>query len=117
MGILLPIMPRKRYATRTRYANHHEFRHYASGIPIPDLARRLHVTPATVRAWLDCTRFTPWWVPELLRLQEWEYLDRMRQMNMLQYRTRLGVVSGDVIRIPVSSHQQRAGPADWLEQA
>lgn len=98
--------PKTRYATTRRYANPSEFQHYASGIPISDLARRLRVTQTTIRAWLDCTRFTPWWATEVLRLQQMEFLERMRQMNMMQYKSRLGVVAGHVIRLPVASRAQ-----------
>jgi hypothetical protein len=63
-----------------------EFEYYAHA-PDDALARYLRVTPSTIRAWRSGKRPLPWWVPELLRLRQWECDDRMRRMGYV----RLGV--------------------------
>lgn len=76
-----------------RYGNPAEFAFYARGIPIDDLSRQLRYAPGTLRSYLDGTEKMPWWIPELMRLQQWEARERMRQMNMPVMRKRLGLVS------------------------
>ncbi|MBT2180483.1 hypothetical protein KKP06_21955 [Ralstonia pickettii] len=63
-----------------KWGNLVEFEHYAHA-PDPALARYLRVTLATIRAWRSGKRAVPWWVPELLRLRQWEHDDHMRRMG------------------------------------
>ena len=85
-----------------RYGNPAEFRHYAQFIPLKDLARRLRRTERTVQNWLTEREKLPWWVPEILRLQHMEHVERLRQMNVQPVRLVLGVVStaGTVYTLP-----------------
>lgn len=62
-----------------RYGNPTELNYYAAGIPVPILARRLRRDERTVRDWLSAKSRVPWWVPEVLRLQQMESRDIMRQ--------------------------------------
>jgi hypothetical protein len=50
-----------------------------------------------VRSWLAGTAKVPWWVPEIIRLQNMEHAERMRQMNMKPPRHPLAIVSGSVL--------------------
>ncbi|MES2163346.1 MAG: hypothetical protein V4476_19505 [Pseudomonadota bacterium] len=62
-----------------RYGNPTELNFYATGIPLPVLARRLRRDERTVKDWLTAKARVPWWVPEVLRLQQMEARDIMRQ--------------------------------------
>jgi len=64
-----------------------ELHAYATS-PDEGLARYLRVTPKTLRAWRSGERPVPWWVPELLRLRQWEKDDYMRRMGY----QRIGIV-------------------------
>lgn len=81
-----------RYPT-LRYGNPNEFRHYAQFIPKKDLAKRLRRSVRTIENWLNEREKLPWWVPEILRLQHMEHVERMRQMNMEPVRLKLGLVT------------------------
>jgi len=63
-----------------RYGNPTEFAHYAMGVPLDDLARRLRRDERTVRDWLSGRSRVPWWVPEIMRLKRMEADLRHRQM-------------------------------------
>lgn len=80
-----------------RYGNPNELRHYAQFIPLTDLAKRLRRDERTVRDWMAGKTKVPWWVPEILRLQNMEHAERMRQMGFEPVRKQLGLVTGDVI--------------------
>jgi hypothetical protein len=80
-----------------RYGNPTEFLFYAGSIPVADLARRLRRSERTIRNWLHGREKLPWWVPEIMRLQNMEHTERMRQMGFLAQETRLGVVKGAVL--------------------
>jgi len=82
-----------------RYGNPTEFAHYALGVPLADLARRLRRDERTVRDWLSGRTRVPWWVPELLRLKHMEADLRHRQMGFGALAPRLGVVSAEVITL------------------
>lgn len=79
-----------------RYGNPAALDYYAMGIPLDILARRLRRDERTVRDWLKGNAKIPWWVPEILRLQNMEAADIHRQMcgAMADYKRdiRLGVV-------------------------
>ncbi len=62
-----------------RYGNPTELNYYAAGIPPRELARRLRRDERTVRDWLNAKARVPWWVPEVLRLQQMEARDIVRQ--------------------------------------
>ena len=68
-----------RYPT-LRYGNRAEFAFYATGIPLPELARRLRRDERTIRDWLSGRARVPWWVPEIMRLKRMEAELRHRQM-------------------------------------
>ena len=63
-----------------RYGIATEFAFYATGIPLPELARHLRRDERTVRDWLTCRARVPWWVPEIMRLQRMEAELRHRHM-------------------------------------
>lgn len=96
-----------------KHATFREFEHYAQGVPTDALARRLRCTSATISAWISGRRAPPWWVPELLRLQEMERADMARQMGYAKALPRLGVVRGEVIDMQRRRAQQApAMPAE-----
>ena len=76
-----------------RYGNPNELGHYAQNVPIKDLARRLRRSERSVRDWLSGSKKVPFWVPELIRLQNLEHTERMRQMGMNPLRASLGLVT------------------------
>lgn len=88
-----------------RYGNPQELRHYAQFIPLAELAKRLRRSERSVRDWLSGAQKVPWWVPEIIRLQHMEHVERMRQMNMQPVARRLGLVTGDVIEFPTPAHK------------
>lgn len=83
-----------------RYGNPWELQHYAQFIPLKELAKRLRRSERTVHDWLTLRKKVPFWVPELLRLQHKEHVERMRQMNMEPLRLKLGLATAEVIAYP-----------------
>jgi hypothetical protein len=76
-----------------RYGNPEELRYYAQGTPTRDLARRLRRDERTIRDYLSGAQRVPWWIPELLRLQHAEHMERLRYMGMRPHKTGLGTVN------------------------
>ncbi|TCW87425.1 hypothetical protein C5O80_05825 [Burkholderia sp. SRS-46] len=64
-----------------RYGNPAEFRHYASGRTLKQLARALRRSERCIHDWLTGRARLPFWVPELLRLREFEHWHRVREMT------------------------------------
>jgi hypothetical protein len=64
------------------------------------IAKRLKRSERSVHDWLHGKRKVPWWVPEILRLQHFEYYDRLRQMGFTPPRRRLAVATADVLAFP-----------------
>ncbi|KVA74072.1 hypothetical protein WM36_17135 [Burkholderia ubonensis] len=64
-----------------RYGNTAEFRHYASGRTVQQLARALRRSERCIHDWLTDRARVPFWVPELLRLWQFEHGERVRQMT------------------------------------
>lgn len=84
-----------------RYGNPAELAFHVRGARPADVARRLRRSERTIRNWLTGAQRVPWWVPEIIRLQNMEHAERLRQMNAGPVRARLGLVSGDVLSFPV----------------
>lgn len=80
-----------------RYGNPNEFAYYVQGVPVKDVAKRLRRSERSVKNWLQGKEKVPWWIPELLRLQQMEYEHSARHMNMTPVRKQLGIVGADVI--------------------
>ena len=101
-----------------RYGNPTEMAHYAMGVPLAVLAKRLRRDERTVRDWLSGRRPVPWWVPEILRLKHMEADLRHRQMGMGALPTRLGVVSADVITLaqPTDEKKPQEVQGHFLDQ-
>lgn len=76
-----------------RYGNPNELNHYAQGMPLKDLARRLRRSERSVRDWLSGAKKVPWWIPEILRLQNVEHAQMLRQMGVQPVLKRLGLVT------------------------
>jgi hypothetical protein len=64
-----------------RYGNPNELAYHARGIPIAELAKRLRRSERSVINWLSGTHKMPYWVPELIRLQNMEQAEIRRQMG------------------------------------
>lgn len=86
----------------TRYGNPTEMQFYTQGIPIKELSKRLKRSEKSIRAWLNGDRKIPWWIPELLRLQQMEHTAIMRQMSFKQPGTKLGLVGSTGKIIPMA---------------
>jgi hypothetical protein len=48
----------------------------------------------------------PWWVPEVLRLQQFEHREMLRQMNIEPQREKLGLVSKTAQIIPIQNESR-----------
>ena len=83
-----------------RYGNPNEFAFYVQGVPVKDVARRLRRSERSVRNWLEGKEKMPWWIPELLRLQQFEHDQRARHMNMQPVRRQFGIVGAEIITFP-----------------
>jgi hypothetical protein len=80
-----------------RYGDPAALAYHAAGIPIPVLAKRLRRSERIVKDWLEYRKKMPWWVPEVIRLQNMEKAEQMRQMNMQPVRAKLGLVRADAL--------------------
>jgi hypothetical protein len=101
-----------------RYGNPNEFRHYAQGMPLKDLAKRLRRSERCIMNWMKERERIPYWVPELLRLQDMEHGEMMRQMGIYKLPARLGTVTetGIIYEIPKAPSQTPSNTADTLNQ-
>lgn len=82
-----------------RYGNPAEFQHYAMPYTLNQLSRILRRDERTVRDWLSARTRLPWWVPEIMRLKHMEATSINRQMNLTPMRAKLGIVTGEVIKL------------------
>ncbi|WP_124524414.1 hypothetical protein [Burkholderia sp. Bp8989] len=64
-----------------RYGKPAELQHYAAGRTLAQLARELRRSERCVRDWLAGRERLPFWVPELLRLRQFEHWQRVREMT------------------------------------
>jgi hypothetical protein len=62
-----------------RYGKLAELQHYAAARTLQQLARELRRSERSVRDWLTGRERVPFWVPELLRLREYEHWQRVRE--------------------------------------
>lgn len=69
------------YPTK-RYGNPAVLAHFAQFTSTNDLAKRFRRSERTINNWLTMRQKMPFWVEELLILQEQEKRERARQMNM-----------------------------------
>jgi hypothetical protein len=67
--------------------------YYAVGLSVSELADWLKRSDRSVRDWLSGVEKLPWWVPELLRLQQMKKDQQLRQMHIQTVRVKLGLVS------------------------
>ena len=96
-----------------RYGNPNELVYYAQGITVKDLAKRLRRSERTLRNWMTHREKMPWWAPEILRLQQMEHREMMRQMGIRPAAKQLGLVSGTVFQFkPRSKAVLRRGPVE-----
>lgn len=84
------IPAKMRYPT-TRYGHHGEFEFWMQGCSVKVIAKRLKRSERSE---------IPWWVPEILRLQHYEYQDRLRQMGISPPRRRLAIVTAGIFQFP-----------------
>ncbi|MBR8141562.1 hypothetical protein KDW46_04200 [Burkholderia vietnamiensis] len=76
-----------------RYGNTAELRHYADGRTLKQLARELRRSERSVHDWLTGRERVPFWVPELLRLRQFEHGQRVRQMTWAIQDTKISAVA------------------------
>lgn len=65
-----------------RYGNPEILRHYAQFTTTKELSKRFKRSERTIRNWLSGAERVPFWVPELLRLQDMERREILRQMGI-----------------------------------
>ncbi|MFI4938964.1 MAG: hypothetical protein ACHP7O_01245 [Burkholderiales bacterium] len=92
-----------------RYGNPQELQHYAQGMPIAELAKRLRRSEKCIKNWITQKQKTPYWVTELLRLQAMEHREMMRQMGIYKKTSLLGKVTptGTIYTITTTSQTQK----------
>ncbi|BEV15546.1 LuxR C-terminal-related transcriptional regulator [Herbaspirillum sp. DW155] len=84
----------------TRYGHLGELEFWMQGDSVRRIAKRLKRSEKTVQNWLTGRTKIPWWVPEILRLQHYEYQDRLRQMGFTPLKTKLAIATADVLTFP-----------------
>lgn len=78
-----------------RYGNPAAMAHYALWYgDVPTLAKALKRSERSVRDWLSGAAKVPWWVPEIMRLQQMEHNHTAYQITGRQVAARLGVAAG-----------------------
>lgn len=80
-----------------RYGDPAALAYHAMGIPLPVLAKRLRRSERSVKDWLEGRAKMPWWVPEVIRLQNMEHAERLRQMGMAPIARKLGLVKAGAV--------------------
>lgn len=75
-----------------RYGNPEVLRHFAQFMTIPELSRRFRRSQRTIQNWIQEREKMPFWVEELLLLQEQARRERLRQMN-IKHRAPLFAIS------------------------
>jgi hypothetical protein len=65
-----------------RYGNVEALQYYAQGHSPRDIAKTLRRTERCIQNWLNGKERVPWWAPEILRLQQFEYEMRTRRMGL-----------------------------------
>ncbi|AYR24524.1 MULTISPECIES: hypothetical protein [Herbaspirillum] len=84
----------------TRYGHVGELEFWMQGESVRRVAKRLKRSEKTVQYWLTGKNKIPWWVPEILRLQHYEYQDRLRQMGFKPPKTKLAIATADRLTFP-----------------
>lgn len=81
-----------------RYGNPEAMRHYAMWYGSEKaLAKALRRSERSVRDWLTGAARVPWWVPEVMRLQQMEHATMVYQITGRQLATRFGVVTSGAV--------------------
>jgi len=81
-----------------RYGNPEAMRHYAMWYgTVKNLAQALRRSERSVRDWLSGAARVPFWVPELMRLQQMEHNNTAYQITGRQVAARLGTVAAGVV--------------------
>lgn len=83
-----------------RYAYPDHLKHYTDFYGVTYVAKVLKRDERTVKNWLSGRVKLPFWVPELLRLRDYEAHQQLRYMGIPNHLARLGVVHGKVIDFP-----------------
>ncbi|WP_061789623.1 helix-turn-helix domain-containing protein [Herbaspirillum rubrisubalbicans] len=83
-----------------RYGHQGELEFWMQGHSVKEIAKRLKRSERSVHDWLHGKRKIPWWVPEILRLQHYEYQDRLRQMGFKAPKTKLAIATADILEFP-----------------
>ena len=88
----------------SRYGNPLEMAFYRRGLSDEELAHYLHRSTKTIERWRTGREKIPFWVPELLRLREFEYQQRMHQMGIVKEKSRLGLMKDNVLTFRLNDH-------------
>jgi hypothetical protein len=76
-----------------RYGNPLALQQYVDRMGVKGLAKHLMRSERSIQNWITGKKKMPYWVPELLRLQDMEHREIMRQMNIPVIRAQLGIVT------------------------
>lgn len=79
-----------------RYGKPGELAYYTIGWSRAELCRYLRRSERSVRDWLSGRSSVPWWVPEILRLNQLERQLRMQQMACARVVPALHAIDGKV---------------------
>lgn len=112
-GLFLWLDVRMKYPNK-RYGCPFELQHYAGMLSDKDLAKVLYRSEKTIKRWRSGKEKIPFWVPELMRLRQFERQQRLFQMGVGRERTRLGRVRGDVIDFGEASGRLRGREPEEL---
>jgi hypothetical protein len=109
-AFLLP--NRKMKYPNLRYGNPLELEYYVGIFGIKIVAKRIRRTERSVRNWIAQRQKMPFWVTELLRLQDIEQREMLNQMNIRTLKTTLGIVvnAGKVVEFKKTSTPQQLEP-------
>jgi hypothetical protein len=92
-----------------RYGNPNALQFYAANSSVKVIAKQLRRSERSVKNWMSGRKKMPWWVPEVLRLQQFEHREMLRQMNIEPQREKLGLVSKTAQIIPIPNQSETDG--------
>lgn len=90
-----------------RYGNPNELRYYITGISVKEMAKRLKHSERSINNYLSQKTKIPWWIPEILRLQRMEAIERTRQMNMTPIIKRYNLKTAKIINFRLRNETKK----------
>jgi len=72
--------PRQMQWPNRRYGSAEALMYYTQGLPMQEICRRLRHCERSIKDYLNHKQKVPWWIPEILRLQDLERRVIFREM-------------------------------------